>query len=80
MSNLYKPEVEATVRIGDGVVSIKRKGSSQIVQANVVSTEAALDGQTTRLWLDRLVHAAHEVSIGGHPVTGAIVSELLLTH
>lgn len=76
----YNPNVEATVRVGDGVVSIKRKGVSEIVQANVVSSEAALDGQTTRLWLDRLIHASHEDSIGGYPVKGAFVSEMLLKH
>ena len=76
--NILKNDVEADVRIGDGVVSIKRKGSSAIVQAKVVATEPAKDGNPTRVWLDRLVHATHETSIGQHRVTGAFVTEMSL--
>jgi len=78
MTSTYKDTVEADVRIGDGVVSIKRKGSSEIVQAKVLSTEPAKDGEATRLWLDRLVHAKHETSIGQYHVRGAFVTEISL--
>lgn len=70
--------VDADVRIGDGVVSIRRKGSTEIILANVVATTPAVVGVPTRLWLDRLVHAAHETNIGQYPVKGAFVTELSL--
>lgn len=71
-------DVEAVVLIGEGVVSIKRKGSAQIVQAKVVATVPATVGVPTRLWLDRLVHAEHETSLGQYPVKGALVTEISL--
>jgi hypothetical protein len=76
--SIYKDVVEADVRIGEGVVSIRRKGSSEVVQANIVASDYDESGQPTRLWLDRLVHAIHETEIGGHPVNGAFVTELAL--
>ncbi len=75
---VYKDYVEADVRIGEGTVSIKRKGSSQLVQANVVASDVNEDGSTIKLWLDRLVHAPHETCIGGHAVNGAFVTEIAL--
>lgn len=75
---VYKDNVEADVRIGEGVVSIKRKGSSELVQANVVASDVNDAGTTVKLWLDRLVHAPHETCIGGHAVNGAFVTEISL--
>ena len=77
---IYKDEVEADVRIGEGVVTIRRKGSSELVQSNIVSTNFDSEGKITHIWLDRIVHADHEVSIGGHSVTGAFVTEMRLNH
>jgi hypothetical protein len=76
--NILKEHVEADVRIGDGIVSIRRKGRSEMIQAKVLATVPAMDGQPTRLWLDRLVHAAHETRIGTHPVSGCYVTEMAL--
>ena len=75
---ILKDHVEADVRIGDGVVSIRRKGSSEIIQAKVLATEPAKDGQPTLLYLDRIVHADHETAIGQYRVKGAFVTELSL--
>jgi hypothetical protein len=75
---LYKNNVEADVRIGEGVITIKRKGSSELVQAKVVASDVNEAGTTVKLWLDRLVHAPHETNIGGHAVDGAFVTEITL--
>lgn len=75
---IYKDIVEADVRIGEGVVTIKRKGSSELVQAKIVATQPGDAETRARLWLDRLIHSAHETNIGGYPVTGAFVSEIEL--
>ena len=78
MAKTYNNDVEADVKVGDAVVSIRRKGSSEVVQASIVATESDESGKPVRLWLDRLVHAAHEYVIGGHPVTGAFVTEIVI--
>jgi hypothetical protein len=64
--------IDANVHIGDGLVVVKRKGSSLPAVANVLGTEPTEGGQ--RVYLDRLVHRAYERELGGFPVSGAISS------
>ena len=64
--------IEANVHLGDGVVVVRRKGSSSPAIANVlgsVATETA-----TLLYLDRLIHKPYESELGGYVVKGAISS------
>jgi len=64
--------IDANIHIGDGVVVVKRKGSSLPAVANVLGTEPTEGGQL--VYLDRLVHRAYERELGGFPVSGAISS------
>jgi len=64
--------IDANVYIGDGVVVVKRKGSSLPAVANILGMQPAEEGQ--RVFLDRLVHRAYERELGGFPVSGAISS------
>ena len=66
---------EANVHVGDGVVVIRRKGSSAPAVANILGTEVT-EGRT-RLYLDRLVHKHYENELGGYAVSGAISSILV---
>jgi len=68
--------IDASVHIGDGVVVVKRKGSSLPAIANILGTQPTQDGQ--RVFLDRLVHKSYEREIGGIAVSGAISSILVV--
>lgn len=61
---------EATLTFGDGVVTLHRKGSSQVVVANVLGV---LVGGTNEqsFYLDRLIHKCHETELASHAVHGA---------
>lgn len=67
---------EANVHVGDGVIVIRRKGSSAAAVANILGTEVT-EGRT-RLYLDRLVHKHYENELGGYAVSGAISSILVV--
>lgn len=67
---------EANVHVGDGVVVIRRKGSSAPAVAKILGSEDR-DGRT-HLYLDRLVHKAYENELGGYVVSGAISSILVV--
>ncbi|RQN37238.1 hypothetical protein SAMN05216550_12386 [Paraburkholderia tropica] len=63
-----------TVLVGDGVVTVKREGSS-------AATVAAILGRVERegtevLCLDRLVHESHENTFSGWSVSGAVTTLL----
>jgi hypothetical protein len=59
--------VDASVHIGDGVVVVKRKGSSHPAIANILGVRPSDEGQ--RVFLDRLVHKGYERELGGFPVS-----------
>lgn len=65
---------EADVTLGNGVVTVRRKGSSSLVIANVLGTVATETSEA--IYLDRLVHKPFEQSLGNFAVTGAISSVL----
>lgn len=69
-----KSTPEATVTIGDGVLSIARSGQSRIVIANILGT--TIEDGNDCWYLDRLVHAPHESELGPYKVRGAISSVL----
>lgn len=60
--------IKADVNVGDGIVVIRRKSSSEVTIAQVLGIEE--DGR--RVYLDRLVHAPWERSLGEWICTGAI--------
>lgn len=61
---------EATVHVGDGVVVVRREGSSGSAVANILGSE---DKSGIRfIYLDRLVHMPFENELGGYSVSGAI--------
>lgn len=64
MRNLRNHVVKAEIRIGVGVVSVRRKGSSEACTARVLAVDVAEDGRTVCVFLDRLLHGVHEHAIG----------------
>jgi hypothetical protein len=66
---------EANVHVGDGIVIIRRKGSSAPAVANILGSEVT--GGRTLLYLDRLIHKHYENELGGYGVSGAISSILV---
>lgn len=69
---------EANVHLGDGIVVVRRKGSSSPAIANVLGSVPGKSG--TSLYLDRLIHKPYENELGGYAVNGAISSILLVPH
>lgn len=67
---------EANVHVGDGVVVVRRKGSSSPAIANVLGSVPTESG--TLLYLDRLVHKPYESELGGYIVKGAISSIIVV--
>jgi hypothetical protein len=65
----------AIVFVGDGVVTIKRKGTSTTVVANILGTD--VQGNRRSIYLDRLVHELNEEQLGEFIVKGAISSILI---
>ena len=64
------------VSIGTTAIKIKRKGQSEIVTANILGQTVEDSHQC--LYLDRLVHAPHEQTLGEYSVHGALSSILML--
>ena len=69
---------EANVHLGDGIVVVRRKGSSSPAIANVLGSVPGESG--TSLYLDRLIHKPYESELGGFLVKGAISSILIVPY
>lgn len=67
-------ENTAEVTLGDGVVTIKRKGTSSLIVANILGK--IVEDKTESIFLDRLVHDSHETELGSFAVSGAVSSIL----
>jgi hypothetical protein len=65
---------ECAISIGDGIVTVKRKGTRPLTVARVLGTVDA-DGIEV-LCLDRLVHNHYESPMDGWHVAGAVTSLL----
>lgn len=66
-----------TVVIGDGTVTVMRKGSSEYCAvANILGTDRDENGNIHTMWLDRVVHFRNEVEFQGYAVSGAISTVL----
>lgn len=74
--------VEATIKAGDGVMTIRRKGISSTVIAQILGRQV-LDGVEV-ITLDRLIHRQGETEMGNDAetwsVSGAFVTVLSRTH
>lgn len=69
-----KSSNDAHVTLGQGVVTVKRDGSSAVVLANILGTETA--GGEEKIYLDRLVHKVWEGKLGEFAASGAISTVL----
>lgn len=81
MSSIHKSNVvKAEIRIGEGVISIRRRGISEITTARILGFDLADDGRLASLYLDRLIHTMSESEIGTEEdpwqLGGAFVSTL----
>ncbi|WP_029050166.1 hypothetical protein [Cupriavidus sp. amp6] len=65
---------ECTVTLGEGVATIKRRGTRGTIVANVLGTVEAEGVQV--ICLDRLVHGIFESEMGGWQVSGAVTTLL----
>lgn len=71
---MAKTENTTEVTLGAGVVTIKRKGTSSLIVANILGK--VVEGKTESIFLDRLVHDSHEKEMGDFAVSGAVSSIL----
>ncbi|KUY85963.1 hypothetical protein WS48_17935 [Burkholderia sp. RF7-non_BP1] len=69
-----KAERSVSVSIGDGVVTIKRDGSSTATVAGVLGKVTKGDAEV--ICLDRLVHQPYETEFVGWKVSGAVTTLL----
>jgi hypothetical protein len=67
-------ELNVSMSVGEGVVTLKREGTRRAVVANVLG-RVERDG-VELLCLDRLVHEPHEKAFIGWNVTGAVTTML----
>lgn len=65
---------ECAISVGDGIVTVKRKGTRRLTVARVLGTADA-DGMEV-LCLDRLVHNHYESEMDGWHVAGAVTTLL----
>jgi hypothetical protein len=66
----------ATLAVGEGVIVLRRKGRAPVT-ANILGEEENRPEKGVKtLWLDRLIHANYEATLGGYPVSGAVVTEV----
>lgn len=69
---------EADIVIGDGVLTIRRKGSSSTAVARILGRSGV--GDEEKIYLDRLIHKPHESELGPYFVSGAVSSILQKTY
>lgn len=67
---------EANVHLGEGIVVVRRKGSSSPAIANVLGSVPTETG--TLLYLDRLIHKPYESELGGYAIKRAISSIVIV--
>lgn len=67
---------EVNVTIGNGIVVLRYAGCSNPTVAKILGMECNEAGEPCKIWLDRLVHQAHESNFGEWSVSGPIVSVL----
>lgn len=63
---------EAEVLLGDGIVTIRRKGVSKPTVANILGMDHDSNGRPIKVWLDRVVHRAKEDALGEWGASGVI--------
>ena len=75
--------VEGRVKVGDGLVTVRRKGISAPTVANLLGQEEDAETGAVTLILDRLIHKENETAIGSMDdhwlMSGAFVTTLTRT-
>lgn len=72
---MQRNTMEVTVTLGEGVVVMKKAGQSRPIIANILGDERDVNGNTTKVWLDRFVHRPNWEFVGWH-VSGAVSTVL----
>lgn len=67
----------SSVAIGEGLLVLRRKGRPATTAA-ILGRESAADGKSLTIWLDRMVHEPGEDTLGGYPVAGAVVTQIVV--
>ena len=60
------------VQVGDGVVSLRKSGQSQVTVANILGVDRDEAGAIKTIYLDRLVHRINLNEFEGWNVSGAV--------
>jgi len=70
-------EKTVSVSIGDGLVTIMRRGQTSTIVAEILGVKKNDQGEIVQVWLDRLVHRPQDTEkfIGWH-VSGTVSSIL----
>lgn len=67
----------SSVAIGEGVLVLRRRGRPAATAA-ILGSQVGPDGLTQTFWLDRMLHEPGEDTLGGHPVCGAVVTQIVM--
>lgn len=67
-------ECEVSVYRDSGIVTMKRKGSSALIEAKILGAETV--GEHEFFYLDRVIHKPYEKEVGEFSVKGAVSSVL----
>lgn len=67
----------SSVALGEGILVLRRRGRPASTAA-ILGTQDAADGLTQTIWLDRMLHEPGEDTLGGHPVSGAVVTQIVV--
>jgi hypothetical protein len=65
------------ILLGDGVVTIRRKGITSPAVAKVLGVQRDRAGEPTRIVLDRLIHDEKDVRFGPWEPRGVYVTDLV---
>lgn len=61
---------DAEITISNDLLSLKRKGQSELITASILAVE--VQGGHQVIYVDSLIHETYEVTLAGYQVKGAI--------
>lgn len=68
----------STLTMGEGLIVIRKQGRLPVT-ANILGEEHDRPERGLKtIWLDRVVHAVGDDTLGGYPVAGALVTQVVM--
>lgn len=68
----------STLTMGEGLIVIRKQGRLPVTATILGEEHDRPEKGLKTIWLDRVVHAMGEDSIGGCPVAGAMVTQVVM--